>query len=228
MTESRPSVGTGPRRSGVPDRSGPGHGLVLVRGQVQASARWLRRGLVSVAAVDLPGWTGICLTEGSARTKAPYDRGLEVLAARPTPRGRRPSIGLFVVDGAAVVTVQPRGWRADQRWLVWEPGKGVRRTPELAPLPAAMIVRVAAPGKTATAAQVAEHFRATDGTPLSQLLGLLRLLGLPGADLLRHGPGADAQRFDPSDKMVRAFDALHADDAPSDNPTDLPEVPRES
>ena len=34
---------------------GAGHGLVLVRGSAKASARWLRRGLVAVAAVDLPG-----------------------------------------------------------------------------------------------------------------------------------------------------------------------------
>lgn len=84
---------------------GAGHGLVLVRGSAKASARWLRRGLVAVAAVDLPGWTGVCLVEDRARTKPPYDRGLEVLAARPTPWGRRPSLGLFVVDGCAVVTV---------------------------------------------------------------------------------------------------------------------------
>ncbi len=203
--------------SGRTASSTVGHGLVLVRGQAHASARWLRRGLVPAAAVQLPGWTGVCLTEVVARTRAPYDVGLEVLAARPTPRSRRPSIGLFVLDGCAVVTVQPRGWRAEQRWLVWEPGRGVRRTPDLAPLPAGLIVQVAGPGSGATTADVVAHFRDVSGTPLTRLTELLHLVGLPGADLLRHGPAGapgPVEGIEPDARAVRAFDALHHDEDP--------------
>lgn len=199
-----------PRRP-RPPAPDPGHGLVLVRGQAQASARWLRRGLVAAAVVPLPGWTGVVLTEERARSQAPYDVGLEVLAARPTPRGSRPSIGLFVLDGRAVVTVQPRGWRADQRWLIWEPGVGVRRMPDLRVLPAALIVQVSgAARRGVSAADVGAHFREVDGIPLERLVGLLRLLGLPGEDLLRHGPLAGAATVEPSAQAVRVFDVLAA------------------
>ena len=188
---------------------GAGHGLVLVRGSAKASARWLRRGLVAVAAVDLPGWTGVCLVEDRARTKPPYDRGLEVLAARPTPWGRRPSLGLFVVDGCAVVTVQPRRWRAEQRWLVWQPGQGVRRTPDLPPLPTGMIAGIAGVSPGVTPAAVAEVFRGTSGTPLDRLVQLLSVLGLPGEDLLRNGPAPEHDRIEPDRKAVRSFDHTH-------------------
>ncbi|HQH06541.1 MAG TPA: hypothetical protein PLU83_01810 [Phycicoccus sp.] len=196
-------------------RAGPrsGHGLVLVRGHARASARWLKRGLVPVAAVELPGWTGICLTEATARTAPPYDVGLEVLAARPTPTRRRPSIGLFVIDGCAIVTVQQRGWRADQRWLVWQPGHGVRRTPDLAPLPASLITATA--GSTVTAKEVADHFSVTTGQPVDRLCGLLSLLGLPGESLLRGGAPSDAETVEPTRGSVRRFDHLvHGDEGP--------------
>ena len=99
-----------------------GHGLVLVRGSAAASARWVRRGLAAVRVCPLQGWTGVCLAEDRARAVAPYDVGLEILAARHVPTRHRPAIGLFVIDDCAVVTVQARGWRLEQRWLVWEPG----------------------------------------------------------------------------------------------------------
>lgn len=222
MTDTRPGRGqgratarasaraTGPARPA--GTSATGHGLVLVKGPARASARWLRRGLVATATVALPGWTAVCLSEAEARTLAPYDVGLEVLAARPTPRGLRPAIGLFVLDGCAIVTVQPRGWRADQRWLVWQPGTGVRRTPDLPALPAALIARVASPRTGVGAKEVAAHFSDRSGGPLDKLVGLLTLLGLPGEDLLRHGPGPGVEPIEPSSRTVKSFDALvHGD-----------------
>lgn len=189
---------------------GQGQGLVLVRGRARASARWLRRGLVAVAAVDLPGWTGICLTEATARTGAPYDVGLEVLAARPVPARRRPAIGLFVLDNCAVVTVQPRGWRADQRWLVWRPGAGVVRTEGLAPLPASLIAATAGTGVASE--RVVELFRSIEGSPVEVLCTLLALLALPGEELLRHGPTPTAREIVPSVGTLRRFEQIVSDD----------------
>lgn len=190
-----------------------GHGLVLVRGTAAASARWVKRGLAAVRVAQLQGWTGVCLAEDRSLAVAPYDVGLEVLAARRVPSRHRPAIGLFVIDGCAVVTVQARGWRLEQRWLVWEPGQGVRRTPELPALPAGLIVDVASARSRASAADVADHFADVAGEPLDVLVDLMRLLGLPGEDLLRDGADECHERIDPSPRSVAAFDALVAEEA---------------
>ncbi|WP_353953503.1 hypothetical protein V6K52_08830 [Knoellia sp. S7-12] len=190
-----------------------GHGIVLVRGGAAASARWVRRGLVAVRVVPLEGWTGVYLAEDRALSAAPYDVGLEILAARRVPTRHRPAIGLFVIDGCAVVTVQARGWRLEQRWIVWEPGSGVRRTPDLPALPAGLIIDVArARSRTSTAA-ITEHFADTQGQPLDVLVGLVRLLGLPGEELLLGGADESHERIDPNPRSIAAFDALVAEEA---------------
>lgn len=189
-----------------------GHGLVLVRGSAAASARWVKRGLAPVRVAALQGWTGVCLAEDLALTAAPYDVGLEVLAARRAPARHRPAIGLFVIDGCAVVTVQARGWRLEQRWLVWEPGSGVRRTPDLPALPAGLVVDVAGARSRTSAAEVTEHFADPEGEPLDVLVGLMRLLGLPGEDLLVDGADESHPRIDPSPRSIAAFDALVAEE----------------
>lgn len=198
---------------GSPDQTPAlGHGLVLVRGSSAASARWVRRGLAAVRVVPLAGWTGVCLAEQRALSAAPYDIGLEILAARRVPGRHRPAMGLFVIDGCAVVTVQPRGWRLEQRWLVWEPGSGVRRTPDLPALPAGLVVDVAGARSRTSPAEVTEHFADTRGEPVDVLVGLMRLLGLPGEELLRDGPDESHERIDPSPRSIAAFDSLVAEE----------------
>ncbi|HYN30571.1 MAG TPA: hypothetical protein VES95_12005 [Dermatophilaceae bacterium] len=190
-----------------------GHGLLLLRLPAARAARWVRGGLVSAAVVGLPGWTGVCLADPRSRAVAPYDLGTEVLAARPVPAAGRPSVGLFVLDGCAVVTVQPAGRRASQRWVVWEPGSGVRSTPDLAPLPSALLVDVAGAGSRTDAESVRGHLRDGSGTPLDLLVGLQRLLGLPGEALLREGPDPEAEVVEPGARGVRRFNRLITDEA---------------
>lgn len=186
--------------------------MVLVRGGAAASARWVRRGLVAVRVVPLSGWTGVYLAEDRALSAAPYDVGLEILAARRVPTRHRPAIGLFVIEGCAVVTAQARGWRLEQRWIVWEPGSGVRRTPELPALPAALIVDVAGARSRTSADAITEHFADTQGQPLDVLVGLMRLLGLPGEELLLGGTDESHERIDPNPRSIAAFDALVAEE----------------
>lgn len=166
-----------------------------------------------VRVVPLPGWTGVYLAEERALSAAPYDVGLEVLAARSVPTRHRPAIGLFVIEGCAVVTVQTRGWRLQQRWIVWEPGTGVRRTPDLPALPSGLVVDVAGARSRTTPAAVTEHFADTHGSPLEVLVGLVRLLGLPGEELLVEGPDDAHERIEPNPRSVAAFDALVAEEA---------------
>lgn len=168
---------------------------------------------MAVRVVPLAGWTGIYLAEDRALSAAPYDVGLEILAARRVPGRHRPAIGLFVIDGCAVVTVQARGWRLEQRWIVWEPGSGVRRTPDLPALPAGLIVDVAGARARTTAAAVNDLFADAQGGPLDVLVGLVRLLGLPGEELLLGETDESHERIDPSPRSIAAFDALVAEDA---------------
>lgn len=190
-----------------------GHGLVLVRGGAAASARWVRRGLVAVRVVPLAGWTGVYLAEDRALSVAPYDVGLEILAARRVPGRHRPAIGLFVIDGCAVVTAQARGWRLEQRWIVWEPGTGVRRTPDLPALPAGLLVDVAGARARTSAAEINDHFADAQGEPVDVLIGLMRLLGLPGEDVLLGATDESHERIDPNPRSIAAFDALVAEEA---------------
>lgn len=182
-----------------------------MRGSTAASARWLRKGLVAVATHELDGWTGVTLAEERARAAAPYDRGLEVLAARRVPARRRPAIGLFDIDGCAVITVQPRGWRAEQRWLVWKPGVGLCRTPQLPALPAGLVVATAGAGSRVRAADLTTLLSSTLGRPVDLLTSVVTLLHLPGAELLHRPHGGEL--VEPSRSIVRRFDELAADEA---------------
>lgn len=198
----------------------PGRGLVLVRGSAAASARWLRKGLVAVSTHELDGWTGVTLAEDRARSAPPYDRGLEVLAARRVPARRRPALGFFDIDDCAVLTVQPKGWRAEQRWLVWKPGVGLCRTPDLPPLPAGLVIATA--GARVQPRDLMALLASPVGDPVGLLSSVLTLLRLPGAELLRvPGPELAGRRdagtvVEPSRGAVRRFDELVADDPVAD------------
>ncbi|MFQ6173382.1 hypothetical protein ACK8HX_17400 [Oryzobacter sp. R7] len=194
-------------------RSGAGHGLVLVRRSPASVSRWLRRGLVAVTVAPLGPWTGITLADERALSAAPYDVGLEVLAARPTPWRARPSIGLFDVHGRAAITVHPRGLRAHHQWVVWEPRRGVVDTPALPRLRLpALLAAAGAEGRVREEA-LADVLRSGHGTPVDLLVTVLGLLGLPGKELLVRGDCAGATDVEPSHRGVLAFDRLVAEEA---------------
>ena len=194
-------------------RSGAGHGLVLVRRSPAAVSRWLRRGLVPVTVAPLGAWTGVTLAEERARSAAPYDVGLEVLAARPAPWRSRPTIGLFDVHGRAALTVQPRGPRADIHWLVWEPRTGVVATPQLTRLRLPMLLSAAGADGRVREEALAEVLRSGHGAPVDLLVTVLGLLGLPGRELLVRGDCEGATDVEPSLRGILAFDRLMAEEA---------------
>ncbi len=194
-------------------RSDAGHGLVLVRRSPAAVTRWLRRGLVAVTVAPLGPWTGITLADERARSAAPYDIGLEVLAARPGPWRARPTIGFFDVHGRAAITVQPAGPRAAIHWLVWEPRRGVVATPQLTRLHLPMLLAAAGAQGRVREEALADVLRSGHGAPLDLLVTVLGLLGLPGRDLLVRGDAAGASDVEPSVRGILAFDRLMAEEA---------------
>ena len=193
--------------------SGAGHGLVLVHRSPAAVTRWLRRGLVPVTVAPLGPWTGITLADERARSAAPYDVGLEVLAARRVPLRARPAIGLFDVHGRAAVGVQPAGLRSRAHWLVWEPRRGVVPTPQLERLPLGMLLTAAGARGRVREEALAEVLRSGQGAPVDLLVTVLGLLGLPGRDLLVRGDAQGASDVEPSVRGVVAFDRLMAEEA---------------
>ncbi len=188
------------------------HGVLLVRGRPDGVARWARRGLVAAHLAPLAGgWTGVSLAEDRARSAAPYDVGLEMLAARPVPGRGRPALGFFVMKGCAVLTAQPKGLRPTQRWLVWEPSRGIRRTPDLPLLGPELLISAA--GARTRPGAIVSTVRNTSGRPIEMLVEVIRLLGLPGEDLLVAGPSTEHRIVEPTERSVRAFHALVAEDA---------------
>ncbi len=194
-------------------RSGAGHGLVLLRRSPPGVTRWARRGLVPVSVAPLGPWTGVTLAEDRARSAAPYDVGLELLAARPAPRRARPAVGLFDVRGRAAVTVQPARIRSGTHWLVWEPRRGVVETPQLVALSMPMLLRAAGAEGTVREEALADVLRSGLGTPLDLLVTVLGLLGLPGREMLAGGGSEGAAEVEPSVRGVMAFDRLMAEEA---------------
>ena len=55
-------------------------------------------------------------------------------------------------------------------------------------------------------------FSRLDDEVVDVLVGLMRLLGLPGEELLRDGPDESHERIDPSPRSIAAFDSLVAEE----------------
>jgi hypothetical protein len=190
--------------------------MLLLRGEPDPVATWARRGLVPVHVVPLDGWTAV-LPAGPSRAMPPYDDTLKALAGRPVASRLRSAIGLFAVDGNAVVTVQPSGWRAIQRWFVWSPGQGVVRTRHLATGRPADLTAAAGIHEGTTRRGVLDLLIDGGGDAHGVLGGLLVLLSLPGSDLLAGGQDPAAAQgsmlVEPSERHVARFERIVQDQA---------------
>ena len=190
--------------------------MLLLRGEPDPVATWARRGLVPVHVVPLDGWTAV-LPAGPSRAMPPYDDTLKALAGRPVAARLRSAIGLFAVDGNAVVTVQPTGWRAIQRWFVWSPGQGVVRTRHLATGRPADLTAAAGIHGGATRRGVLDLLIDGGGGAHGVLGGLMALLSLPGSELLAGGqdPAASQESMlvEPSERHVARFERIVQDQA---------------
>lgn len=191
-----------------------GRGLLLLRGEPAAVARWAARGLVAAHVVPFPQWTALVPVEPCSRAAAPYDDALTVLASRPVAHRLKAALGLFAVEGRAVVTLQPSGWRAVQRWLVWQPGRGVVRTPALPPARLQDLMRVAGAEQRGTDRALAQLLTDPRGDALGVLADVMGVLGLPGAGILTGTEDAgQGSLVEPRGSAVARFEALVSEEA---------------
>ena len=182
-----------------------------MRGRPDAVATWARRGLLPVHVVPLRGWTAV-LPAGPSQAMPPYDDTLRTFAGRPIASRLRSALGLFVVDGNAVITVHPSGRRAIQRWLVWSPGQGVVQPRHLVAGRPADLVIAAGTGHRAAARVVRDLLADPDGDAEGMLADLLTLLALPGSDLLNGGLDPTAAKgatlVEPDEQQVARFERI--------------------
>jgi len=193
-----------------------GRGMLLLQGEPDVVASWAERGLMPVHIVPLQGWTAV-LPAGPSRAMPPYDDTLKTLAGRPVPSRLRSAIGLFAVDGNAVITAHCSGWRATQTWFVWTPGDGVVQPEQLAAGRPADLIAAAGTHERGARSLVRDILVDGGGDAPGLLDDLLDLLALPGSDLL-HGdldPAAvpGSTRVEPGEQHVARFEKIVSDEA---------------
>ncbi|MDQ1483134.1 MAG: hypothetical protein QOF35_1210 [Actinomycetota bacterium] len=192
-----------------------GRGMILMQGRPDPVAAWAERGLMPVHVVPLQEWTAV-LPAGASHARPPYDDTLKTLAGRPVPSRLRSAIGLFVVDGNAVVSAHAAGRRATQRWFVWSPGEGIVQPRQLEPGRPADLVAAAGTRDRAVRRGVRDLLLDVGGDAHGLLDELLAVLALPGAELLDGGnpvavPGSTV--VEPGDQHVARFERIVSDDA---------------
>ena len=98
-----------------PSPQGP-RALLLLRGQVEAVARWLGKGVTPAVVAGCPhGWVAVTPASGASLAAPPYDDASSTLLARPVPRRHRPALGWRVVGPRLLVCVVPDAVAAPTR-----------------------------------------------------------------------------------------------------------------
>lgn len=195
-------------------------GLVLLSGTAASAAEWVRGGVVPCHVAEHSGQTPWALvTPAVAGTAAqePYDEALTLLAARHVGPRLAPTIGLFVLDGAAVLTAQGGGWRAVRRWALRDEQRRVVRGPDLPPLRPSDLHRVLATSAGARAgelvhvSEVERLWGRTDLTAREWVVEVTRVLRLPGGRVLDGTDAHPGPRVDPDARAVASFESVVKD-----------------
>jgi len=190
--------------------------MLLLRGGPDAVSTWARRGLAPVHVVPLDGWTAV-LPAGPSLVLPPYDDTTKILAGRHVASRLRSAIGFFALEGNAVVTVHPRGWRAIPRWFVWSPGRGVGRPRHLPAGRPGDLMTAAGIRDGAVRREIRDVLVESGGDANSVLGELMSLLSLPGSDLFEGAvdptaaPGAAL--VEPGIQHVARFERIVSDQA---------------
>lgn len=184
-------------------------GVLLLRAPVPDVATWVRSGVVPVTLAPMGEWT-VVVAEAASLVGPPYDDARVLLAARRAPRRLRPTLGFFVIEGRAVITVQA-GARSRVRWVVWEPGRGVVQPPGLTQAGPSVLVSAAGGGQRRDVVEILQERH----LPAERILAAIAtVLGLPAAEVMigRTGPAEleGAIRREPDEEQLRYFEtAVH-------------------
>lgn len=185
--------------------------LLAVRGRVDDVRAWARRGLLPVWVVPDVAWT-LVVPAGPPVSAPPYDDPVALLGGRPAPTRLRPSICLVADGPRAVLVVQEKGRRADQRWLVWCQGVGLTRDHGLPHAPVGLLAGVGGIRDRDGREQLREVLTGDGRSGADVADDVLRTLRLPGAGLplgaVRAGDLPGVVRVDPDDRVVARFDAF--------------------
>lgn len=189
--------------------SGALDAVVVVRGNPSRVATWVERGTVPAYVVDLEGpWCAV-VGAGPGHAQEPYRHAPSMLAGRPVPVTMRPALSFLVEGEHAVVSVQPRRWRALTRWFVVRRGFG----PVRVILPQASLDDLLAAGHEAHPEALDRVLEQVQSAPVEILRGIMAALGVPAGHLLEVERDAqiDAELVHPAVKNVRRFDK-HVDE----------------
>lgn len=187
--------------------------LLLVRGDTDAVARWLAKGVTpAVVAPGPDGWVTVAPATAFSLAAPPYDDAASTLLARPVPRRHRPALGLRVMGPRLLVCVVGDAVAARPGWLAWEPVRGLIRPGGLPTASIDALARAAghAGSNRHTVEELRQVLHAPQGRAIEVAGELLDVLRLPGFDLLS-GEGAPgdrpgARRVDPEQHYVAAFE----------------------
>jgi hypothetical protein len=189
--------------------------MLLLQGERAAVVSWVHRGLLPAHVVPLDGWTAV-LPAGPSRAQSPYDDAIRLLAGRPVASRLRSAIGFFAVDGQAVISAHPCGWRAIQRWFVWSPGEGVLSPRQLAAGRPDDLAAAAGARDGDVSAGVRDILVDGGGDAHSVLGDMLAVLSLPGSSLLDGGQDpavvAGSILVEPGEQHVARFERIVKDE----------------
>lgn len=187
-------------------RPAEARGLLISRGRPGEVLAWAATAVVPVVVAPLAGRT-VLVPRGPSAVGPPYDDAAMLCAARPAPVRLAPTLGLWVIGGRAVLTVQPRHWRRTVRWVVWDPEHGVLRPPGLARASPQQVIAAAGGGDRA---ELTAFLAERRHPPVRILAGVLAVLGLPGGHLLTDPAAADglpgSVRHAPDPEQVGYFE----------------------
>lgn len=185
--------------------------VLLLRGDLDAAAGWVRTGLAAADVASMPGgWVAIAPAGQHSQAAPPYEDAADVLFGRALPRGLRPALGLRVVGDRLVVSLDLGGLWSRRGWLAWQPGTGLVRPGGLPVAAVDDLLEVAGVSGRHTLDAVVEVLHDGSGNAATAGASLLGALGLAAADGFGQSgwvgrlPGAE--RVEPREQDVARFE----------------------